>query len=198
MSTAGTGDAPPGPLPPGAALAALAYCAMRTFALLARGRIHLPRTNLGTNLEFADGTRTRVFRETRVERATPPRDPCVLVVRFRLRGVRGRGHALFRRESLVNTVLFAGFPGLISKLWLAHDRDGYYRGLYEWDDPRLARAYVRALWWALALVSVPGSIDYHVIPGVRRDELLASGGAAPARCAGQWWQPARVQPSRVR
>ena len=30
----------------------------------------------------------------------------LLVVEFRLRGVRGRGHALFRRESLLNAPLF--------------------------------------------------------------------------------------------
>jgi hypothetical protein len=49
-----------------------------------------------------------------------PRDatvgPRVLVVEFRLRAVRGRGHAVFRRESLLNTPLFAGFPGFCSKL----------------------------------------------------------------------------------
>jgi hypothetical protein len=33
----------------------------------------------------------------------PTRDPCVLVVGFRLRAVRGWGHAAFRAESLLNT-----------------------------------------------------------------------------------------------
>ena len=56
------------------------------------------------------------------------RKPCVLVVEFRLQAVRGRGHAMFRRESLLNTPLFAGFPGLVSKLWLADDERGRYRG----------------------------------------------------------------------
>jgi hypothetical protein len=48
--------------------------------------------------------------------------------------VRGLGHAAFRGESLLNTPLFAGFPGFVSKLWLANDGLGRYRGLYEWDD----------------------------------------------------------------
>ena len=108
-------------------------------------------------LRFADGTSARVFRETTVDRGATL-DPCVLVVEFRLRAVRGRGHAVFRRESLLNTPLFAGFPGLVSKLWLADDERGRYRGLYEWDGPRLAENYARALWRVLALVSVRGSI----------------------------------------
>ncbi|HEY6313967.1 MAG TPA: hypothetical protein VIY52_24655 [Streptosporangiaceae bacterium] len=48
--------------------------------------------------------------------------------------------------------------GLVSKLWLADDERGRYRGLYEWDGPRLAENYARALWRVLALVSVPGFI----------------------------------------
>ena len=159
------------PLPGPAALRALTRCAAQTARLLRQGRLHLPAQRVGTVVRFADGTSARVFRETVAERG-PTRDPCVLVVEFRLRAVRGWGHAAFRRESLLNTPLFAGFPGFVSKLWLAHDERGRYRGLYEWDDPRLAEGYARALWRVLALVSVPGSIHYAVLPGLRRDEVL--------------------------
>jgi hypothetical protein len=149
---------------------------------------------VGIRLRFADGTSARVFRETIMDR-DPTADPCVLVVEFRLRAVRGRGHAAFRRESLLNTPLFAGFPGFVSKLWLADDERGRYRGLYEWDGPRLAENYARALWRVLALVSVPGSIHYVVLPGLRRDTLLdrphvLDGGAVDAV---SWWRPAEVR-----
>jgi FAD binding domain len=63
-------------------------------------------------------------------------DPCVLVVEFRLRAVRRRGHAVFRRESLLNTPLFAGFPGFVSKLWLADDERGRYRPRSDERDGR--------------------------------------------------------------
>ena len=72
-----------------------------------------------------------------------PTHPPVLVVAFRLRWVRGRGHALFRAESLLNTPLFVGFPGFVSKLWLAHDENGAYRGFYQWNGAT-RRCYVRA------------------------------------------------------
>ena len=159
------------PLPGPAALRALTRCFANTARLLWQGRLHLPAQRVGTVVRFADGTSARVFRETVAERG-PTRDPCVLVVEFRLRAVRGWGHAAFRRESLLNTPLFAGFPGFVSKLWLAHDERDRYRGLYEWDDPLLAEGYARALWRVLALVSVPGSIHYAVLPGLRRDEVL--------------------------
>ena len=88
-------------------------------------------------------------------------------------------------------MLFAGFPGFVSKLWLSHDDNGVYRGLYDWDDPALAEAYVRALWWVLALVSVPASIHYAVLPGHHRDGLLDAPRLADAVAhdeAAAWWR----------
>ncbi|GAA2864738.1 hypothetical protein GCM10010472_22570 [Pseudonocardia halophobica] len=184
------------PLPVACAVRALARCAAITAVLLGRRRVHLPRGHVGMRLRFADGTSARVYRETVVDRPGPE-DPSVLVVEFRLRAVRGRlAHAAFRIESILNTPLFVGFPGYVSKLWLAHDEQGVYRGLYEWDDPALAEAYARALWWVLALVCVRGSIHYQVLPGLRRDELLqdpsVAGRVATGDTEAQWWRPVAV------
>ena len=159
------------PLAYRAALRALICCAASSVRLLWRGRIHLPSGHVGMRLRFADGTSARVYRETVADRGAT-QDPCVLVVEFRLRAVRGFGHIVFRWESLLNTPLFVGFPGFVSKLWLAADERGRYRGVYEWDGPRRAEAYARALWRVLALVSVRGSIHYLVLPGLRRADLL--------------------------
>jgi hypothetical protein len=181
------------PLAYWAVLKALAACAASTGRLLWRRQIHLPAGHVGMRLRFADGTSARVYRETVIERVAT-KDPCVLVAGFKLRAVRGRGHAAFRWESLLNTPLFAGFPGLVSKLWLADDEQGRYRGLYEWDGPRGAEFYARALWRVLALVSVPGSIHYIVLPGLRRDELLARPQMVASAAADlpAWWRPAEV------
>jgi hypothetical protein len=165
-------------------------CAAQTARLLWQRRIHLPSGHLGMRLSFADGTSAPVYRETAVDRGAT-QDPCVLVVEFRLRLIRGSGHALFRWESLLNTPLFVGFPGFVSKLWLACDARGRYRGVYEWDGPRRAEDYARALWRVLELVSVPGSIHYVVLPGLRRDELLArpsGAGSAHLADATAWWR----------
>jgi hypothetical protein len=181
------------PLPPGVAWRAVARCAATTAVLLARRRVHLPRSHVGMRLSFADGSESVVYRETVVD-GPRPEDPCVLVVAFRPRAVRGWGHALFRWESLFNTPLFVGFPGLVSKLWLAADEHGVYRGLYEWDGAARAESYARALWRVLALVSVRGSIHYRVVPGVRREELLARSDlrAEPTAEAHGWWRPVAV------
>jgi hypothetical protein len=176
------------------AVRALAGCVASTVRLLWRREIHVPAGRVGTRISFADGTSALVYRET-VAGQGVAQDPCVLVVEFRLRGVRGRGHVAFRRESLLNTPLFVGFPGFVSKLWLAHDERGRYRGLYEWDGPQRADHYARALWRVLALVSARGSIHYIVLPGLRRDALVAEprglpGGQEPDAAA--WWRPVRA------
>ncbi|MEV0267875.1 hypothetical protein AB0H43_03795 [Hamadaea sp. NPDC050747] len=99
---------------------------------------------------------------------------------------------MFQAESMLNTPLFVGFPGFVSKLWLAADEHGVYRGCYDWDGPETARAYVRALWWPLALVSDTASIKYRVLPGLRRDAILMDPGrvdAGRSQEQDQWWRP---------
>jgi hypothetical protein len=66
--------------------------------------------------------------------------------------------------------------------------------VYEWDGPRLAENYARALWRVLALVSVRGSVHYVVLPGLDRDMLLErpdvlAGAAADATA---WWHLAEA------
>ena len=189
------------PLPLHEALRALAGCALRTGVLAWQRRIHQPAGNVGLEVAFGDGCTGRVYRETVIERPTA-RSPVVLVVCFRLRRIHGSwAHALFRWESELNTLLFAGFPGLVSKLWLQHDETGVYRGFYQWDDPDLAVAYVRALWWVLALVSEPGSVHYAVLPGLDRDEVLANPAVIDDSLItrpGGWWRPTGRTPASPR
>ncbi|HEU5349377.1 MAG TPA: hypothetical protein VFU63_12275 [Ktedonobacterales bacterium] len=180
------------PLPYGVATWAVMRCVASTAGLLARRRIHLPREHVGMRLRFADGTSAHVYRETVVEGI--PKNPCVLMVEFRLRFLRGWGHTIFRWESLLNTPLFVGFPGFVSKLWMANDERGVYRGIYEWDGPERAEHYARSLWRVLALGSVPHSIHYRVVPELRRDALLAAPHLldTASDAARAWWRPVEV------
>ncbi len=179
------------------ALKALGACAFGAAVLLGERRIRQPTDHVGQRCWFADGTTAAVYRETVVSNLVPA-SPTVLLVGFRLRHVRSaRAHTLFRLESELNTVLFIGFPGFVSKLWFAQDEHGVYRGLYDWDDPTLAEAYVRALWWALRAVCVPESIHYAVLPGLRRDELLRDPRLADAlepAASDAWWRLVKAEP----
>jgi hypothetical protein len=183
------------PLPRLAAAQALFRCITTTAALLRRGRVHSPTEHVGMQIHFDDRTSARVYRETVVD-AIEPEDVCVLLVEFQLRFVRGWWHTLFRWVSLLNTPLFVGFPGFVSKLWLTHDQGNVYRGIYDWNNPDDAEHYARALWRVLELGCVPGSIHYKVLPGFRRDEVLS----APvlidqpvADAAMAWWRPISVE-----
>lgn len=178
------------PTPAHRAIRQFAASAVGMVRLLARGRLHHPRGRVGALVGFADGTTSRVYRETRVDSGIAI-EPAVLVVGFVLRGVRGRAHAAFRLESWLNIPLFVGFPGFTSKLWMAHDEHGRYRGVYEWDDADQAMAYVHTLVWVLGLISVPGSIAARVLPGLHRDEMLTDPSLLGALCDGMgpWWRP---------
>jgi len=178
------------PLPRAVAARAVARCALATGNLLAHRRTHLPKGLVGTRLHFADGTSARVFRETIVD-GDPPSDPCLLVVEFRLRVLRGRWHALFLWECILNTPLFLGFPGFASKLWLGRDVKDRYRGFYQWHDAAGAAFYARSLWRVLELVCPPESIHYKVIPGFRRDDVLEDPQLLATVSPGEvdaWWR----------
>jgi hypothetical protein len=186
-------------------VAAFARSAVATFRLLAAGHLTSPRTYLGSHLRFADGTTSFVFRETAI-RDHDPQDPAVLVVQFRLRafGHRRFLHALFRRECILHTPLFAGFPGFQSKLWISDTATGVYRGLYEWDGPERAADYADQLVHLLIPLSTHDSVRYHVIPGIRRHDLSGTPGLAVAgqeQAADAWWrlaEPLQVTPARSR
>lgn len=176
-------------------------CAYRTARLGWRGQLHLAGDHLGWTLVFGDGTSSLVYRESV---CTAPRTgaPCLLVVAFQLRfiGVNPAGHAAFRAESLLNTPLFAGFPGFRSKLWLTDTVTGVYRGVYEWDGPAEAGTYARTLSRLLRLVSVPGTVRHHVVDGLTPAQVLAHPsllGPEPGRPDGSdgWWRLIKVEPA---
>lgn len=191
---AGLGTGAVMPMPFGRAAASFALNACRVAALLASRRVRQPTDRKGLQVRFGDGTHSTVYRETVISGARPT-EPVVLVVCFRLRRVRSAwAHTVFRWESELNTVLFAGFPGLVSKLWLCHDETGRYRGIYQWDGEVSAVDYVRTLWRALAAVSARESIRYEVVPGAHVDSFLTAGepdGEARGE-PGEWWRPTGV------
>src|SRR5258708_10934224 len=98
------------PLPYLAALRAVARCSASTARLLRRHRLRLPARWVGARLHFADGTSARIYRETVADRGATL-DPCVLVVEFRLRAVRGLGHAAFRRRACSTPRCSPASPG---------------------------------------------------------------------------------------
>ena len=185
-------------------VAAFARSAVATGRLLATGRLASPRTYLHKRFGCADGTTSLVFRETAI-RDGDPRDPVVLVVQFRLRAL-GRSrllHALFRRECILHTPLFAGFPGFRSKLWAADTASGVYRGLYEWDGAEQAADYANHLVRLLNPFSIQGSVRYHVLPGCRREDFLRDPelvAAGRGQGVHDWWrltEPLDAVPARL-
>jgi hypothetical protein len=124
--------------------------------LLANGALASPKEWVGVRLKFQDGTAPFVFRET-VRRKASTDDPAVIVIQFRLRflGSSPSLHAAFRRECILHTPLFAGFPGFRSKLWADDLRTGVYAGIYEWQGADLASHYAKRMVGLLTPFSKP-------------------------------------------
>jgi hypothetical protein len=178
------------PLPIWAAARAVAKCAVNTAVLTAQRRLHLSKDHVGKSLQFADGTNSWVYRETVVDRP-PTADPAVLVVGFRLRAVRGRGHALFRPLSLLNTPCLSGSPGSCRSYGWRTTPAVSIAGSMSGTDPRWPRT-MRGRSGGCSLVSVPGTIHYQIAPGLQRDELLRQPGLGTQLGMHDWSRPTQV------
>ena len=167
--------------------------------LTARGSLASPRGWLGVEVPFQDGTSPFIFRETTVPDAGT-NDPAVIVIQFRLAflGSNPLLHAAFRRECVLHTPLFAGFPGFRSKLWADDVRTGVYAGIYEWQGADPARHYAERMVGLLAPFSNRGTARYHVIEHRRRDDFLSGRREASSSRSSAWWElaPAGAQPPR--
>ena len=166
-----------------------ARCAAAWGALVAHRRLRSPKDNVGARLRFADGSSSFVFRETAVA-GTDTSDPTLLVIGFRLAALGSNRllHAGFRRECVLHTPLFAGFPGFRSKLWVDDVETGLYRGVYEWDGGDLARRYAARMVGLLAPFSSRGTARSQVVEGVPRDAFLARPEDVATRGEGDWWR----------
>ena len=181
------------PRPVTSALRALIRCVGTTAVLLARRRIHLPARHVGRS-GCASRTAPGPGLPGDRRRWRRRRDPCVLLVAFRLRAVRGWGHTLFRWESVLNTPLFVGSPAsppscgwpTTSAAPTAGSTSGTGRS---GPRPTPAPCGGCSRWCC-----VPGSIHYRVLPGLRRDDVLAEpqlldAARRPApRPGGGWWR----------
>lgn len=168
-------------------------CILYTLIMLAGGNIAMPRFEVGRTITFADGSTSRIYRETTSMREQPS-DPVLLVVRFRLRliGTNSLAHALFRFESLFNTVLFAAHRGFTTKLWLTDTDTGFYRGIYEWSGSDAAFDYAEVLKVVLAPWVEKGSFGYRVLEGPDRNSFLMGRlGVEEDERANLWWLPVR-------
>jgi hypothetical protein len=175
-------------------LAIEAKCVISTLGLMLRHKLEMPNYRVGSNVRFADGSVSTIFRETAM-RGLVTTPEVMLAVRFRLRfiGSSRLGHWLFRLESVLNTLLFAAHRGFHTKLWLTDPRTNFYRGIYEWADETSALEYAETLRVVLAPWVQAGTFDYRILPGVNRLEFLEVGvpdclGEDPHGC---WWLPVR-------
>ena len=167
-------------------------CILQTLVMLATGKIGMPGGEVGRRIVFADGSTSRIYRET-TSMTDVIADPVLLVVRFRLRliGTNRLAHALFRLESLLNTLLFAAHRGFRTKLWLTDTATGFYRGIYEWEGFDAVADYAEVLRVVLAPWAEADSFRYRVIEGPDRESFLKGQVAAenPEETRELWWLP---------
>ena len=158
----------------------LLECAENTVQLLVQRRLHVVRDAAGRSLRLPDGRHFVVFRETTAE-TDATGAPVVLAIWFRLKFVPPRARVrgwIFERESILNTLMFAGFPGYARKLWMVNRDTAEYAGLYEWRGEAAARRYAGYVVRILKPLSVPRSVGYAVLEEAglgRAQDASASG-----------------------
>lgn len=141
-----------------------AHCVVRVAKLLAHRELHIHRGRAGETVALPDGRRFVIYRDTS---SSEPCDgePITMAMWFHLRGVPAGARFrawLFERESILNTVLYAGFEGYRTKLWTVNRSTNDYAGFYTWRGREEAERYARYAMTMLRPISVPGSVGYHI------------------------------------
>jgi hypothetical protein len=152
----------------------LIRCARTVVGLLLHRHLHLRSARVGHSVRVPDGREFTVFRESWREGARHPA-PVVLLVWFRLHGVPAGARIrrwLFERESILNTILYAGMPGFRVKLWMVDERTSQYAGLYEWDGEADALRYGRYIAAVLRPLSARSSVGFELLGPGPLDERL--------------------------
>jgi hypothetical protein len=141
-----------------------ARCVVRSGVLVARRELHVDPHRPGWVATLPDGRAFHVYRSTWSSEPAAG-ELVVLSVWFRLRAV--PAHAwwrrwLFERESLLNTLLFAGFPGYRTKWWMVDLDTNEFAGRYTWVGRDAAERYARYITSLLRPLSVPGSVGVRI------------------------------------
>jgi hypothetical protein len=163
---------------------AAARCAGRTVRLLLERRLHLHRDRVGSTVVVPGGRPFTLFRESSCDDRGDGEE-VTLLVWFHLKGTTPRARWrswVFERESILNTLLYAGFEGYRRKLWLVDRTTADYAGLYAWVGRDAAEDYARYITAVLRPLSTAGSVGSTVVDGPLTQALAAGrpSGAPPA------------------
>jgi hypothetical protein len=162
-------------------------CAVRVVRLGWRRRLHIDESWMASAALLPNGRRFEVFRQTRCD-GEPQGGDVTLAVWFHLRGMPPGSRFrrwLFERESILNTILYAGAPGYRTKLWMVDPETCDYAGLYAWYGADAAAAYGRYISRILRPLSRPGSVGFEVVTDRPLDAYLRGAGAVPPVTVGR-------------
>jgi hypothetical protein len=141
-------------------------CVARTAWLLVRGKLHIDHSQDGRWALLPDGRTYEIFRRTTSSAADEDAGELVtLAVWFHLRLVPAwaqRRRTIFERESILNTLLFAGFAGYVSKLWMVDPETNEFAGLYEWRGREEAERYAHYITSVLRPLSSHGRVGWEI------------------------------------
>jgi hypothetical protein len=146
---------------------------IRALVLLASGRVHVLRADIGRTLTMEDGEEFTIFRHVRITASGEPAG--VFIVRFTPARMSVRQNIRF---SLLPMIPLLGMHGFREKYWCVNEQTGMCQGVYAWQTRADAEAYARSL--ALRFMtnrSLPGTVSYRLIEH-------PAGGLLPSRWKG--------------
>lgn len=124
------------------------------------GRVRFPKNRLGEVMDGENGF--TIFRQMTLEPKTaqPKRTGAVLSVRFQFMRFSPKTN---RRLSIIPIPFIVAQPGFRSKTWAFQKETHEFQGLYRWDTPQDAEAYMLSFPMKLMKKrSVPKSLAYTI------------------------------------
>jgi hypothetical protein len=135
---------------------------LRTAMLFFTGKIGFVETSIGQEFTMEDGEKFEVFRHVIIRSSNKEinKPQAVFTIRFQLKNMTIEKNKKFSR---IPMLVFMGFHGFRSKLWMLNEETEVFQGVYEWDTLQDAERYSKSI--ALRFMtrrSVEGSVSYEI------------------------------------
>lgn len=145
---------------------------LRTIFYGATGKLRFPKEYVGKPVEMEDGSRFTIFRHMKVNRKMMDGNIAVFIVRFKFKN---SDHKSNIKKSRIPIPMIAGTPGFRDKLWMIDWENGFWQGMYEFDDVATIEQYKKS--FVLGLMNKradQSTLSYRILLNKGLEEYLAT------------------------
>ena len=132
--------------------------------------LQFPKYYCGKTVQMEDGLKLKIFRHMKDISKNPAENGSILIIRFQFNKF---SHSTNIKASKIPIPLIGGFKGFGDKLWMIDWENGYWQGIYQWDNEITIERYKKS--FVLNIMNKraeESSISYNILPDINFEEYI--------------------------